>query len=265
MSRIVRIAGGALGSPKGDLKAGAAINNNLVFCLGAHPAGSPLLGIDLVSRDALTLGGGAAMTADHPDESWKSLDLATADDYARWDLSSAFETAMDGAEVYSFAAYCEVFGASESFAVFFAIPYNDGSHSSPFHTLTMSRQSTSQQVVIHFWNGSGGLRNFDNDDGGAQGDMWLPDGSAHWLVFTRNGQSHKIYADGVEQHSGSAQDEPIVFNSFGSSKLVIGTRNDSDLGESLVGEIHTLAIWDRELSAAEVSSLNSDPTQMFVT
>lgn len=266
MSRIVRLAGGALGGLKGDLKPNASINNDLMFCLGAHPAGSPLLGVDLVSRVGGTLGGGAAFNANHPDETWKSLDLATVDDYIKFAIQSAFDTALDGASVYTIAVYAEVFAASESFAVFLAIPYNDSSHSSPFHTVALTRQSTSAEVVTHFWYDGTALRNFNNDDGGAQGDMWRPDGSAHWLVATRNGQNNALYLDGVEQHADpSATGGNVTFNASGSSKIVIGTRNDSDLGESLVAEIHSLSFWDRELSTTEISDLNTTPTLQFIT
>ena len=246
----------------GDLDAKAAINSGLIWCLGSHEVGSELLGVELVSRNSGTLGGTAAFDATHPDEAaWRGLDCKVLDDHWVVAITEAFQTDLEGANIYSIAAYVEIVSV-ETGSVIMSLPYNDNSWTLPYSSIRLSRAGTSNTDVRSQWaDGASSSREFRN----TSGDMWRP-GAPHWMVATRDGSAHLLALDGVEQDSDNSVIGGVVdFKSDGSSKIVIGTRNDQSLSESTVMKVHALGIWSRELSSSEISSLNSDPTQMFIT
>jgi len=257
-----------LAKPLGDLDQGAGINSGLIWCLGSHPVGSPLLGVELVSRDSGTLGGTAAFDATHPDEAtWRGLDLKAFDDYYLLDHPAAFDAALDGADEYTALMYCAA-SSGEDFGTFYSIPYFDDSWSAPFTSFRLRRGApgNATHAATHIWSDSSTNRAFTMVDGGSEGDMWYPDSNPHMIGNARNGSTHRFYADGSEQHSETSVTGGVIdFNATGSSKMVIGTTNDQALQESLIMEVYFFAVWDRELSSSEISSLDSDPTQMFIT
>lgn len=260
MSRISRITGGMLGKNLGDLNLSVGINLSLAWCLGSHPAGSSLLGTELVSRNVGTLNGTSAFSADHPTESWKGLDTPTFTDNWSVALSAAFKTALDGTNDYSVAIH-QSLTDGESSGVLFCVPWFDSSWAYPFRLMGLHRQGLSSTGLQHVF--SDGVDR--KATGSTAGDNWLPDGNPHWVGFARTGFDYDWYADGSLIQSKVAGTANLGFNPTGSSKMVLGSRSDVSPAEGCKVKFHSMSIWNRLLSPSEFSSLNSDPTQQFIT
>jgi len=246
-----------IGLLPGDIDPGQEINRSLLFCCGSHPAGSPLLGVDLIKRRPATLLGSADLSADHPDIGWKSFNSPAAAD-----LVFFRSAALRGiGESFSIGAYIAV-DSAESNAMICCVPWFDPGWSSPFASLSWGREGTTSAGAEARWSDGNTLITVANTSGS---DMWPDDTNGHWLVWTRMGTTHRFYFDGVKQGLDVTGDASTpVFNSDGSRDLFLFGRNDQNPGHNLNGKIYAISIWQRELSAAEVSALAANSTVQFI-
>ena len=240
----------------GDLDPLQPINRGIVFALGAHPAASPLLGLDLVGRQPVTLTATADLTAVHPDVAlWRSVHIDADGDEAEW--RSAKLRAIGPA--FTIAVYLSVTTAAfDVDAIVLVVPWVDDSWSTPFYTIGLRNDSATASLGAF----TDGTTLFTGVN--AAGDAWADDGNPHWIVCTRAGATMRIYFDGTQQGGDITVNAANVgWNGSGSRRVVLagrpgGTQNLTN------ADYHSASIWQRELSAAEVASLDTNPTVQFI-
>jgi len=266
MRRQRQFAGGAdvpisptrIGLLPGDIDPAQPVNRGLVWCLGAHPAASPLLGRDLIGRQPVTLDATADLTSVHPDQAlWRSLAINAAGDQASW-ASAKLRTITNQVTIAVHASVTA--GAAD--AILLVISWIDDAWTTPFYTLGLRADGVVASTTDAAFQFTDGTTLFEAIN--SAGTAWNADSNDHWIVATRNGTTARIYFDGVKQGadltvSGNAQG----FNTSGSRLITLG--RGPDAGQRLSdADYHSASIWQRELSAAEVAELAANSTVQFI-
>ena len=78
-------------------------------------------------------------------------------------------------------------------------------------------------------------------------------GQWYYVAATYDGTTLKLYVDGVEKASTTAQSGAIVYPTLASSQFQIGSYKDSNEDNRLDGSMQDLSIWDRALTSAEIN------------
>lgn len=141
----------------------------------------------------------------------------------------------------------------DSYGSTIAIPYAS-SHAPPYSGPGLSRFSFVTNGLVAYIDSTATSRTATSDAG-----YWGAPASYGQYGVTRSGAAVLFYRDG-QQHGGSktiTDNDPTTHPNR--RPIVVGTRNESDPGDGVIGDHHIAAFWTRALSALEIAQLYVSP------
>jgi lysophospholipase L1-like esterase len=234
---------------------GHAINTNLAFFVGSHPAGSSLLGKELISNATFSLVGSAAFTGDHPSLSgYKCLrNVSKTADAAYLTAAPAGLTGIS--TVYTMWADIQIDTAlvdGEAAAVLSA-PVNAGWTSTYSKMMWAKSNTTHKQFTF--------MRNVGvNNASAASGAASFPTTGRYRVAVVRNGTAYKFYLNGAQAGSDETGASTAIDWSGTDRGITLLNRHFGAPGEGMIARLLGLRVWSRALSGTEIGDLNTDPT-----
>jgi endo-1,4-beta-xylanase len=249
---------GAIGDP--DLA--HAIHANLVMFVGSHPAGAAELGKERVAGGGLTLFGGAALTASHPDIAWKAL-ITNGGASGAWTALTNQIKSITG----DFTLWADlVFNNAGNAGHILCVPWDlAAGWTSPYTVFDWVRNGSTTTARWQFTPSSTLVQ--VNDTAGNT----FPTALVRKRLWVRRSGTTVTFGVGgtlIGTRTGQSSAAPNWAAVATANQIVLGTQK-ADIGgatrEALGATYLRLMMWNRALADADFASLDANPMLGLVT